>query len=90
VPTLLRSAVNSRDPDFIYHTLDVLSKFVKTNAHEMMWHAQNSVETNERETCLLLDIEDVAVALDELWCANDILMDGLLQLQPAPYPSKLN
>ena len=83
-PTLLRKAVKSRDPDFIFRALDVLSTFVKTNSQEMMWHAHNSITTKEEKTCLLLDIEDVALALEEFWDVNNVLKSGILELQRAP------
>ena len=83
-PTLLRSAVGSSDPNFIFRSLDVLSLFVNTNSQEMMWHAHNSVVTKEKDTCLLLDIEDVAFALDEFWDVSNKLKTGILELQRAP------
>ena len=83
-PTLLRKAVESRDPNFIFRAFEVLSVFVKTNSQEMMWHAHNSVETEETETCLLLDMEDVAFAVEEFWEVSNKLKTGILELQPAP------
>ena len=101
-PTLLRKAVTSKDPDFIFRALGVLSTFVKTNSQEMMWHAHDSITTQnsstiqnasttqgskttqEEKLCLLLDIEDVALALEEFWDVNKMLTNGILELQRAP------
>ena len=82
--TLLRKALQSKDPDFIFRALDVLSTFVKTDSQEMMWHAHNSVVTMEKDTLLLLDIEDVALAFEEFWDVNNVLKNDIMELQRAP------
>ena len=82
--SLLRRAVESSDPNFIFRILDVLSSFLKANPQEMMSHAHYSVIANEENSCLLLDIEDVAFALEEFWEVNAKLKTGILELQRAP------
>ena len=78
--TLLRKALKSHDPNFIYRILKALSSYIKKTP--VMWHANYAVTSEEKSEPLLVDIEDVSCALDEIWCI-DAIKNGLLKLQPA-------
>ena len=90
----LSLSVQKNAHQMMWHAQTVLSCCDRVKEHYNMEPVQNEKQITRRahmeqylntnHPALLLDIENIALALDKFWC-YEILMEGILSLQKAPH-----